>query len=165
MWWALKPPWGAANITFGMSKHNVAICKQLLYLQGTYRENLLNIGSLDIIWFSLTTPELFSSLALRKFIRGLFETLLKICDGAFCKISYSAKPLSIFTKSSILDVRLGSKIFISLFYYTLFTRATSQQCSHQALWVRVVFLEISRIRRCGSYFKLLLQVNKRRKPQ
>ena len=59
-------------------KHNVTICMQLLNFQATYWKNLLNVSSLDIIWFSLATRELFSSLTLKRFIWGLFRTLLNI---------------------------------------------------------------------------------------
>ena len=134
-------------------------------MQATYWKYLLNVSSLGIIWFSLTTLESFSSLALNKFIRGLFRILLNIKMVRFTKIVNSWKPLSIFTKKSILDVWKGSKIFVSLFYFTLFTLVASYQWPHQRLRVIVVFLEILRNRRCGSYFKLLFQVNKRRKPQ
>ena len=82
----------------------------MLNLQTTYWKTLLKISSLDIIWFSLTTPELFSLLALKKFIRGLLRTLLE----RFAKIVDSWKPLSIFTKNSILDVWKSCKSFISL---------------------------------------------------
>ena len=85
--------------------------------------------------------------------------------GRFAKIVNGQKPLSVFTKTSILDVWQGFKIFILLFYFTLFTRVASYQCAHQTLWEKVGFLEIPRNRKCGSYFKLLFQVNKRRKPQ
>ena len=46
-----------------------SICNQLL-------KKLLNISSMDITWFSLATSKLLLSLALNRFIRGLFRTLL-----------------------------------------------------------------------------------------
>ena len=49
------------------SKIDVAICKQLLICKHFNCKNLLNANSLDIIWFSVTTPELLSSLTLNKF--------------------------------------------------------------------------------------------------
>ena len=60
------------------SKHNVAICRQLLNLQASFWKNFPNVSSFDIVWFNLTTPELFLSLDLNKFIRGLFRTLSNI---------------------------------------------------------------------------------------
>ena len=45
--------------------------------------------------------------------------------GRFAKIVNGGKPLTVFTKSSILDVWQGFQIFISLFYIKLFTRVPS----------------------------------------
>ena len=80
----------------------------------------------------------------------------------FAKIVNSWKPLSIFRKSSILDLWQCSKIFNSLFYVTPLTRVASYYRTHQTLWVRVVFLETPRNRKCGSYFKLLKEENRNR---
>ena len=38
------------------------------------RKHLFNVSSLDIIWFSLTTPELLLSLTLNKFIMKFFQS-------------------------------------------------------------------------------------------
>ena len=70
-------------------------------------ENVHNISILDIIWFSLTTTELFFSLTLNKFIRGVFRSLLNV--ERFVNIVNIWNPLTIFTKSSILNVSLDSK--------------------------------------------------------
>ena len=93
---------------------SLACPKQLFNLQANYWKNLLNVSSLDIIWFSLTTRELFSSLALNKSIRGLFRTLQTFKMERLAKVVNNWKLLSIFTKSSILHVWKGSKSFIWL---------------------------------------------------
>ena len=42
-------------------------------------------------------------------IRGVFRTHSNICDGAFFTKINGFEPLIVFAKSSIVDVRLGSK--------------------------------------------------------
>ena len=59
---------------------------------------------------------------------------MEMLDGAICKNNSQLKTIKHFhEKNPISDVWQDSKIFISFFFITLFTRVASSQSTHQVL--------------------------------